>query len=106
MEYNINELLKMSNEDLLGFMQGISHEEKRIIWNAISDESADRIRSFEKYLKSVKIPVVREKGAHKGETVLEKAYDVIYGKIHRLTIIEAWDNERALIRQGKGTRNR
>lgn len=54
MEYNINELLKMSNEDLLGFMQGISHEEKRIIWNAISDESADRIRSFEKYLKSVK----------------------------------------------------
>ncbi len=105
MEYNVNELLKMSNEDLLEFMQGISHEEKRIIWNAISDESVDRIRSFEKYLKSVKIPVVREKGVHKGETVLEKAYNVIYGKIHRLTIIEAWDNERALIRQGKGTRN-
>lgn len=105
MGYNTSELIGMSNSELLELMKGLSVSDRRDIWNAIADSDVSKICDFSTDCKNTKISKVLTKGKRKGQSVSVRTYDEFCEPMFSLTIRNAWDNERNLIRVGKGTQN-
>ena len=102
---NITEAIQLADSDLYEYLKSLSRADKRSVWNEISRSNPDRIRSLTDYLKDTVVTKTKSRGAHKGEEYSLSAFEEIVSSIRDDAIIEAWDNERELIKQGKGTVN-
>lgn len=95
----------MSNEELYLHFISLSDPEKKSTWNQIAKSNPSRFDDLITYLKGRKAEGVYSKGKYKGQPKRESAYKDLSKIVRDEAIIGAWDNERDLIKQGKGTYN-
>ncbi len=95
----------MSNEELYLHFLSLTDPEKKSTWNQLAKDDRPRFDDLMTYLKGRKAEGVYSKGKLKGQPKRESAYKDLSKIIRDEAIIGAWDNERELIKQGKGTYN-
>lgn len=105
MNFKADELIKKTNEELYEIIKGLSLDNRRVLWNTVAETDTKRLKSLNDYLKTIKIPKVVQSGKRAGKKYNSNAYREFIQPAIDKTIVEAWDNERTLIKQGKGTRN-
>lgn len=92
---------KMSFEDLYKHFSSITGKTRTQEWNQFASDASSYFDEFSKYLKGVKYEKVDSRG-RKSKT---NAFKELTKSIRDDAVLAAWDRERELIKEGKGTYN-
>ena len=65
---NIDKVIQITDDELYEYLKSLTSSNKREIWNEISKNNPDRIRSLSDFLKLKEVTKTVSKGPHKGET--------------------------------------
>lgn len=106
MELDVKELIDMSEEDLFKFIKKQSRNaKKREIWNLIAEEDVSKIRKLSDYMKTLKVTKIHTEGKNKGKIEITTEFNKLMTSIRSDAVKAAWNRERKLVSEGKGTVN-